>query len=67
MFEDSSLDVYSAVIRGKVSTTTVYTTELAFGFGNGRVAPIKALTIRKLKIQASLLAARLRPKISIML
>ena len=62
MFGDSSQDVFSAVafLRGKVATTTGYTTELVFVFGKARVASMKALTIPKLELQASLLAARLR-------
>ena len=62
---DSSQDVFSAVafLRGKVAVTTGYTTELAFVFGKARVAPMKALTISKLELQASLLAARLRKEI----
>ena len=62
MFGDSSQDVFSAVafLRGKVATTTGHTTELAFVFGKARVAPMKALTIPKLELQASLLAAQLR-------
>ena len=65
MFGDSSQDVFSAVafLRGKVATATGYTTELAFVFGKARVAPMKALTIPKLELQASLLAARLRNEI----
>ena len=65
MFGDSSQDVFSAVVflRGKVSTATGYTTELVFVFEKARVAPMKALTIPKLELQASLLAARLRKEI----
>ena len=65
MFGDSSQDFFSAVafLRGKVATTTGHTTELAFVFGKARVAPMKALTIPKLELQASLLAARLRKEI----
>ena len=65
MFGDSSQDVFSAVayLRDKITTATGYTTELAFVFGRARVAPMKALTIPKLELQASLLAARLRNEI----
>ena len=65
MFGDSYQDVFSAVafLRGKVATTTGHTTELAFVFGKARAAPMKALTIPKLALQASLLAARLRKEI----
>ena len=65
MFGDSSQDFFSAValLRGKVATTTGHTTELAFVFGKARVAPMKALTIPKLELQASLFAARLRKEI----
>ena len=65
MFGDSSQDVFSAVafLRGKVATTTGHTTELAFVFGKARVAPMKALTIPKLELQTSLLAARLPKEI----
>ena len=62
MFGDSSQDVFSAVafLRGKVTAANRTSTELAFVFGKARVAPMKALTIPKLELQASLLAARLR-------
>ena len=65
MFGGSSQDVFSAVafLRGRVATTTGHTTELVFVFGKARVAPMKALSIPKLKLQASLLAARLRKEI----
>ena len=65
MFGESSQVVFSAVafLRGKVATTTGHTTELAFVFGKARMAPMKALTIPKLELQASLLAARLRKEI----
>ena len=65
MFGDSFQDVFRAVafLRGKISTATGYTTELAFVFGKARVAPMKALSIPKLELQASLLAARLRKEI----
>ena len=65
MFGDSSQDVFSAVafLRGKVTAANRTSTELAFVFGKARVAPMKALTIPKLELQASLLAARLRKEI----
>ena len=65
MFGDSAQDVFSAVafLRGKVATTTGYTTALAFVFVNARVALMIALTIPKLELQALLLAARLRKEI----
>ena len=62
MFGDSSQDAFSAVafLRGKTVTDGGTSTELAFVFGKSRVAPMKALTIPKLELQAALLAARLR-------
>ena len=56
MFGDSSQDTF----RGKVKTGNGCSTEIAFVFGKPRVAPMKALTIPKLELQAALLAARLR-------
>ena len=65
MFGDSSQDIFSAVafLRAKVTTPHGSRTELAFVLGKARVAPMKALTITKLELQASLLASRLRKDI----
>ena len=60
LFGDSSQEVFSAVLRAKVtSKDSGSTTEIAFVFGKARVAPMKALTIPKLELQASLLTSRL--------
>ena len=65
MFGDSSQDVFSAVafLRGKVISGDDSSTEIAFVFGKARVAPMKALTIPKLELQAALLSARLRNEV----
>ena len=66
LFGDSSQDVFSAVafLRAKVvNKENQEQTQLAFVFGKARVAPMKALTIPKLELQASLLAARLRKEV----
>ena len=66
LFGDSSQEVFSAVafLRAKVTAKdSGPTTELAFVFGKARVAPMKALTIPKLELQASLLASRLRKEV----
>ena len=66
LFGDSSQEVFSAVafLRAKVTAKGIRsTTELAFVFGKARVAPMKALTIPKLELQASLLASRLRKEV----
>ena len=62
MFGDKSQDVFSAVtfLRGKIVSEHGSSTELAFVFGKARVAPMIALTIPKLELQAALLSARLR-------
>ena len=63
LFGDSSQEVFNAVafLRAKVTAKErASTTELAFVFGKTRVAPMKALTIPKLELQASLLASRQR-------
>ena len=66
LFGDSSQDVFSAVafLRAKVvKKENQEQTQLAFVFGKARVAPMKTLTIPKLELQASLLAARLRKEV----
>ena len=62
---DSSQDVFSAVafLRARVSLNERTKTQVAFVFGKARVAPMKALTILKLELQAALLAARLKDEI----
>ena len=63
---DTSQEVFSAVafLRAKViAKDGGSTTELAFVIEKARVAPMKALTIPKLELQASLLASRLRKKV----
>ena len=65
VFRDSSQDVFSAValLRARVSSNERTETQVAFVFGKARVAPLKALTIPNLELQAALLAARLKPEI----
>ena len=65
IFGDSSQNAFSAVayLRAKVSSSKGMTTDLAFVFGKARVAPMKALTIPKLELQAALLAARLKDEV----
>ena len=65
VFGDSSQDVFAAVafLRARVSCNERTETQLAFVFGKARVAPMKALTIPKLELQAALLAARLKDEV----
>ena len=65
VFGESSQDVFAAVafLRARVSSNERTGTQLAFVFGKARVAPMKALTIPKLELQAALLAARLKDEI----
>ena len=66
MFGDSSQDVFSAVgfLRAQVTCTSgEIITELAFVLGKARVAPMKVMTVLKLKLQAALLAACLKREI----
>ena len=65
VFGDSSQDVFSAVafLRARESLNERTETQVASVFGKASVAPMKALTIPELKIQAALLAARLKDEI----
>ena len=65
IFGDRSQNASSAVayLRAKVSNSKGLTTKLAFVFGNARVAPMEAITIPKLELQAALLAARLKDEV----
>ena len=60
MFDDSSQDVFCAVAFLRARPASSHQTELAFVFGKARVAPMKALSISKLELQAALLATRLK-------
>ena len=62
IFRYSSQNAFSVVayLRARVSNSNGMTTELGFVFGKACVAPMKALTIPKLELQAALLAARLK-------
>ena len=63
MFGDSSQDVLCAVAFLRARLASSHQTELAFVFGKARVAPMKALSIPKLELQAALLATRLKEEI----
>ena len=60
MFGDSSQEVFCAVgfLRARIIDT--HETKLAFILDKARVAPMKAISIPKLELQASLLATRLK-------
>ena len=60
MFGDSSQDVFCAAgfLRARLSSS--HKTQISFIFGKARVAPMKALSIPKLELQATLLATRLK-------
>ena len=63
IFGDASQDAFSAVafLRCRVvQPDGNHETELSFVFGKARVAPMEALSIPKLELQAALLAARLK-------
>ena len=55
-FGNSSQNVFSAVVTEKNREQTHF----PFVFGKARVAPMRALTLPKLELQTSLVAARLR-------
>ena len=63
VFGDSSQEIFCAVafLRGKLSRSQ--TTVVSFVLGKARVAPMKPLSIPKLELQASLLAARMKDEI----
>ena len=63
MFGDSSQDVFCAVAFLRARLASSHQTELAFVFGKARVAPIEALSIPMLELQAALLATRLKGEI----
>ena len=60
MFSDSSQELFCAVgfLRARIIDT--HEKKLAFILGKARVAPMKAFSIPKLELQASLLATRLK-------
>ena len=60
MFGDSSQDVFCAVgfLRARLSSS--HKTQISLIYGKARVAPMKALSIPKLKLQSAVLATRLK-------
>ena len=65
VFGDSSQDVFPAVafLRARMDSNEGTETQLTLFFGKARVAPMKALTIPKLELQAALFAARRKDEI----
>ena len=66
IFGDNSQEAFSDVVflRDRIiNKTNGPQTKLAFVFGEARVAPMEALTIPKLELQASLLAAQHRKEV----
>ena len=63
IFGDSSQDVFCAFAFLRARLASSHQTELAFVFGKARFAPMKALSIPKLELQAALLATRLKEEI----
>ena len=57
---DSPQDVFCAVAFLRARLASSHQTKLAFVFGKARLAPVKALSIRKLELQVALLATRLK-------
>ena len=55
MFGDNSQGVFCSVEFLSARILSSHKTQLSFTFGNTRVAPIKALSIPKLELQAVLL------------
>ena len=60
MFGDSSQEVFCAVGFLCARLSSSHKTQISFIFGKARVAPMKALSLPKLKLQAALLATRLK-------
>ena len=56
MFGDSSQDVFCAVGFLRARLSSLHETQMPFIFGKAGVAPMKALSIPKLELQAALLA-----------
>ena len=63
MFGDSSQDVFCAVEFLRARLSSWHKTQISFIFGKARVAPMKALSIPELELQAALLATRLKDDI----
>ena len=63
MFGDSSQDDFCAVGFLRARLSSLHKTQISFIFGKARVAPMKALSIPKLELQAALLATRLKDDI----
>ena len=63
LFGDSSQDVFCAVGFLRARFASSHKTQISFIFGKTRVAPMKALSIPKLELQAALLATRLKDDI----
>ena len=64
MFGDSSQDFFCAVAFLRARLASSSQTELTFVFGKAYIAPMKALSIPKLELQAALLATRLKEEFS---
>ena len=58
MFGDSSKEVFCAVGFLRARLSSLHKTQISFIFGKASVAPMKALSIPKLELQAALLATR---------
>ena len=63
MFGDSSEELFCAVDFFRARVKTSLETQVAFVFGKARVVPTKALSIPNLKLQAALLAIRLKEEV----
>ena len=63
MFGDSSQDVFSEVGFLRAQFSNSHKNQICFIFSKVRVAPMKALSIPKLELQADLLATRLKDDI----